>query len=253
MKTNQWKRRLTHTSLLAAMLTMAIGGAGSAFAADANDQKETQTPAVLAQPAVTISTFAVGGGSNLLMQPALQRNYLKLLAATYAPETLGEWKQALDERKQVESELPKPQMTKSITMTKKAVESGTGADGAETADSSKKRQMVRIVLPGSSDKQSSEAAVIVKEGDDAVMKEVIQALPVEVKDANDIIKAELPDSFKRQQKLAEAVEADDAATIRSLLPELLKDYKSETESLRKLSKEIEAAAIQPAQENEESK
>ncbi|WP_028552182.1 hypothetical protein [Paenibacillus sp. UNC451MF] len=262
MKTKQWKRRLTHTSLLAAMLTMAIGGTGSAFAADNNDQKETQAT-VVAQPAVKISSsFAFGSSSNMLLQPALQRNYLKLLATTYTPESLGEWKQALDERKQVESEMPKPKMA-SLTISKKA--DSNDVTGAETTDSGKKLQAFRIMLPesaaqqdtdkqneaSSSDKAETVRVQIGKEG--AIMKDITQAVPVEVKDASDIIKVELPESFKRQQKLAEAVEADDAATIRSLLPEILKDYKSETDNLRKIAKEIEVDTVQPTQGNESSK
>lgn len=260
MKTNQWKRRLTHTSLVAAMLTMAIGGTGSAFAADANEKKDASTTAAIAQPAVTLSTsFAVGGSSNLLMQPALQRNYLKLLATTYASESLNDWKQALDERKQVESEMPKPQNIKSIAIIKRAVEGSKEGNGTE-AGNSEKQPMVRIVLPDSSGQQnagkpSTEASVTVPAKEGSIPMDVVQAVPVELKDADGIMKAELSESFKRQQKLAEAVEADDAATIRSLLPELLKDYKSETENLRKLAKEIKSnsSPVQPLQENESSK
>lgn len=44
-------------------------------------------------PAVHIgSTF---GG--LLSQPALERNYLKLLTTSYAPDTLADWQKALGE------------------------------------------------------------------------------------------------------------------------------------------------------------
>ncbi|WP_282937960.1 hypothetical protein [Paenibacillus sp. RC67] len=261
MKTNQWKRRLTHTSLVAAMLTMAIGGTGSAFAADNTDQKEAQMATVVAQPAVKISSsFAFGGSSNMLLQPALQRNYLKLLATTYTPESLGEWKQALDERKQVESEMPKPKVMNSVTITKSA--DSISVKGAEAGDSAKQLRLYQITMPentetekqneaSSSDKAEAARVQISKEG--AVMKNITQAVPVEVKDASDIMKVELPESFKRQQKLAEAVDAEDATTIRSLLPELLKDYKQDTDNLRKLAKEIEADTVQPTQGDESSK
>jgi L-2-hydroxyglutarate oxidase LhgO len=75
---------------------------------------------------------------------------------------------------------------------------------------------------------------------------VTQALPFEGAVAGDIMKAELSESFKRQQKLAEAVEADDTAAIKSLMPELLKDYVKQTEELRELTKKLKTEIPAPA-------
>ncbi|MNG29902.1 hypothetical protein D3C84_1154060 [compost metagenome] len=44
--------------------------------------------------------------------------------------------------------------------------------------------------------------------------------------------------MKLQQKLTEAVEADDAEAIRAILPDLLKDFVKETENLREMAAKI---------------
>ncbi|MNL85141.1 hypothetical protein D3C87_2133500 [compost metagenome] len=46
------------------------------------------------------------------------------------------------------------------------------------------------------------------------------------------------ESMKLQQKLTEAVEADDAEAIRAILPDLLKDFVKETENLREMAAKI---------------
>ncbi|MFD0698862.1 hypothetical protein ACFQZT_32845 [Paenibacillus sp. GCM10027628] len=230
----QWKRRLKQTSLLAAMLTMSIGSAGGASAAESNANLEAQITSTIAQPAVKLTPAITLGVASSNLLPALQRNYFKLLASTYAPETVDAWKQALDERKQLESEMPHPQFPNKVVIMKKAEIDKSVDSGSET--STTERRMYRIVLP----KPGTQI------GTDQQIGEVTQSDAIKVSD--DIIKAELPESFKRQQKLAEAVETDDAATIRSLLPELLKDYKNETEALRKAVKDLkDEAAKQPAQ------
>ncbi|TBL80640.1 hypothetical protein [Paenibacillus thalictri] len=270
----QWKRRLTQTSLLTAMLTMAIGGAGSAFAADTAADQATTTPAAVvttSQPAVKLTAAAAAPA--MLIQPALQRNYWKLLSATYAPETSAAWKQALDERKQVEADMPKPQITSAVMITKRAeigskaqmitVTGSEDADGAEAKDNVPFSQIVRFeqTLPpkegetpngqGASTETVPALKVrIIKDG--AELKDIAQALPVEGIKADDIMKVELPESFKRQQQLAEAVDADDAATIKSLLPLLLTDYKQETEQLRDVSQKMKAAQA-AAQQTEAAK
>lgn len=46
------------------------------------------------------------------------------------------------------------------------------------------------------------------------------------------------ESMKLQQKLTEAVEADDAEAIRAILPDLLKDFVKGTEDMREIAKKI---------------
>jgi hypothetical protein len=259
MKT-QWKRRVSQTGLAALMVTMAFGALGSASAAESDTSAQTQVPAVQAQPAVQIlPTFVYQQrSSSLLLLPALQRNYLKMLASTYAPETIADWKQALDERKQLESEIPQPEAMKSIVIMKKA---GKAADegNKETGETAPVESKMFMTMPFTKIDPANEAAQsdssvpsaelkdsltsdrfqITMTKDGILTKDLTQALPVEGIKASDIIKAEPTEEFKRQQKLAEAVEADDSAAIRSLLPELLKDYKKETETLRTVIKKLQ--------------
>jgi hypothetical protein len=256
MKT-QWKRRASQASLLAFMVTMAFGAVGGASAADATttDTKAsiavTSALPVMATSAAQLRTSSGG----LLLQPAHERNYLKLLVSTYAPDSLAEWKQALEDRKQAESEMPKPTFAKTMVIkgSATALPASPGTfenkifklDPAQPAPTLPDGEAAQLV-------PSKEARMftITKDGVDATT--TIQALPLEgTAISGDIIKAEPSEAFKRQQKLTEAVEADDAAGIQSLLPELLTDYKKETESLRDLAKKLKEHAAKADDATEE--
>ncbi|MFC5450925.1 hypothetical protein [Paenibacillus aestuarii] len=248
-----WKRRLTQTSLLAALATISLGGV-SATAAD-TAQATITAAAATTSPTVKPTTmlFMNQGSSSMLLQPAFQRNYLKLLAVTYAPDTIDAWKAALDERKQVESEMPKPEAGKRVMILNKSDAMGTVTTAIPASDD---KAAIPVQLVPSTDglnpDQLSSVSIgegkqltITKSQDGVVVKKFTQALPVEGKWL-DTMQADASEAFKRQQKLAEAVDADDAATIRSLLPELLKDYQQETENLRDMVKKIkEAQAAEP--------
>lgn len=262
MKT-QWKRRASQASLLAFMVTMAFGAVGSASAAD------TATTDTKASFAVTSATPLMGtravqlhtSSSGLLLQPAHERNYLKLLVSTYAPGSLAEWKQALEDRKQAESEMPKPAFAKAMVIKSTATALPTSPVTLENKMFKLDPAQPATTLPDGEAAQlvpSKEALPLTIIKDSANATATIQALPLEgTAISGDIIKAEPSEAFKRQQKLTEAVEADDATAIQSLLPELLTDYKKETESLRNFAKTLKeqaAKADDATKENtEESK
>lgn len=248
MKT-QWKRRAGQASLLAFMVTMAFGAVGGASAADAttNEGKPalsiTSATPVMATSGLQLHTSSAA----LLLQPAHERNYLKLLASTYAPDSLAEWKQALEDRKQAESEMPKPTFAKTMVIKGSTAALSTSPGTFENKIFKLDPAQPAPVLPDGEAAQlvpskETKSFTIIKDG--AVdAKAAIQALPLEgTAISGDIIKLEPSEAFKRQQKLAEAVESDDAATIQSLLPELLTYYKKETESLRNLAKTIKEQA-----------
>ncbi|OPH59693.1 hypothetical protein BC351_19625 [Paenibacillus ferrarius] len=259
MKT-QIKRYTSRVSLLAFAATMAFG-AVSAYAADSNTETKELTTLTAANTTTSTNAFQVqASAASLLFQPAHQRNYLKLLASTYAPETLTQWKQALEDRKQAENELPKIATFRSVTM--KNVDGSAVKDDTTAATTSESFVAGEAIpaLPAielSKDAElSSGNKIFVKRlnSDELSGKEAVQAIPFEGVTSGVIMKGEPTESFKRQQKLAEAVEADDAATIKSLLPELLKDYKSETESIRTMAVKIkEAAEKAKAESTEQSK
>ncbi|MZQ83992.1 hypothetical protein GQF01_17910 [Paenibacillus sp. 5J-6] len=256
MKT-QWKRRAGQASLLALMVTMAFGAVGGASAADATTKESQPSISVTsATPVMATSGFQLHTSSaSLLLQPAHERNYLKLLVSTYAPNSLAEWKQALEDRKQAESEMPKPTFAKTMVIkgSTAALSTSPGTfenkifklDPAQPATTLPDGEAVQLVPS-----KEVKTFTIMKDGADATA--TIQALPLEGKAiSGDIIKAEPSEAFKRQQKLAEAVEADDAAAIQSLLPELLTDYKKETESLRNLAKTMKDQAAKDEAATEE--
>lgn len=113
-----WKKRAVQTSMLAIMTTIAFGAVSASAADTTTEAKPTKAiqmvKAVGAVPALHIRSASAG----LLGQPAHERNYLKLLATTYAPDTLADWKKALDDRKQAEADLPKPTFAKTVTISK---------------------------------------------------------------------------------------------------------------------------------------
>ncbi|MGG1555445.1 hypothetical protein [Paenibacillus ferrarius] len=267
-----WKKRTLQASLLAVIGTMTLG-AVSASAADKSSEAQpvaTAAPApaglqtvtwtsikdasgsatVSAAPAATIAFRA--GGFSALSRPALERSYWKLLAATYAPETAADWKKALDDRKEVEAQLPK---TASFTKAIQAplLKEGSANEGQaledtvtltpapESPDSTEAKPVAS--LPILTPLPIAEGVTIVTRAvpaDGASSATLTQALPVEGLPADVIMKAEPSEEAIRLQKLAEAVDADDATAIQSLLPQLLQDYIKQTDELRSMVNHLQS-------------
>lgn len=252
MKT-QWKKRAAQTSLLAVIATIAFGAVNASAADTTKETKTIQAAVQISQPegSKPVMMFrATSASSGLLMQPSHERNYLKMLASTYAPETLSDWKKALEDRKQVENEFPKPTFAKKVIIKKDDATGKTEEKVLTEGDALQLEGLADSVtavpaLPSVTINSDGEITPPTK---DIMIKQLVtQALPLEGAVAGDIMKAELPESFKRQQKLTEAVEADDTAAIKSLLPELLKDYVKQTEELRELTKKLKTEIPAPAE------
>ncbi|WNR44113.1 hypothetical protein [Paenibacillus roseipurpureus] len=280
--TSTWKKRTLHASMLAILTTVALG-AVSASAADTTSTSIAKPNKVFhvvkgegvkgeftaAAPALHVrSTF---GG--LLRQPALERNYLKLLASTYSPDTLADWTKALDERKQAEADMPKPTFDKRVIL-KDGENVKIEGDGQVdkmffSKDGSSAPADIKFFsrdgsaesveglppleelpdLPELTPVQDGEGKtgpkrIIIQHSaplDGTAPKGVTKVLPVEPGAAGDIMIAApaLPESFKLQEKLVEAVEADNAEGIRTVLADLLKEYVKQTDELREMAKKIQ--------------
>jgi hypothetical protein len=254
-----WKKRAMQTGMLAIMTTIAFG-AVSASAADTTSEAKPgkaiqMVKAVGAVPALHIRSSRAG----LLNQPAHERNYLKLLATTYAPDTLADWKKALDDRKQAEDELPKPTFAKTLTISKDgengAVQVFPSSDTSDatfiTSFAGGEAIEALPALPALTAeelKNLPEGAVAPQhvfitraaQADGTTPELTTRLLPVEAGVASDIMVAKPveSESMKLQQKLTDAVEADDAEAIRAILPDLLKDFVKGTEDMRELAKKI---------------
>ncbi|MDD9266922.1 hypothetical protein ACFPES_07730 [Paenibacillus sp. GCM10023248] len=251
----QLKRRVSQATLLAFMLTTAFG-AVSASAADesASETKPTAAPAAAiteGKPVLVKTVAAAHIGSGLLFQPAHERNYLKLLAGAYAPDSLDAWKQALEDRKQAESELPKPTLTIGgpIPSTKAGEAVAAPMNPAETKTFTLKAAPAAVPDGEAPSSAPRVKKIIISKDGSGESTKLIQAIPLEgAPVSGDIMESmqfepvPLPESFVRQQKLTEAVEADDAAAIQSLLPQLLEDYKKETDNIRSLAKKLKDQA-----------
>lgn len=257
MKTT-WKKRALQSSMLA-MVTAIAFGAVSASAADTTSETQPTSKtvqmvkAVGAAPALLIRSSHAG----LLNQPAHERNYLKLLATTYAPDTLADWKKALDDRKQAEAELPKPTFAKTLTISKDgengAVQVFPSADASDAAfttsfEASKAIEALPPLptltateikdLPEGLTHPTKGFITSITKSDGTAPEQITRLLPVEAGVASDIMIAKPveSESMKLQQKLTDAVEADDADAIRAILPDLLKDFVKGTEDMREIAK-----------------
>lgn len=257
MKTT-WKKRAVQTSLLAIMTTIAFG-AVSASAADTTSETQPNAKAVQmvkavgAAPALLFRSSSAG----LLNQPAHERNYLKMLATTYAPDTLADWKKALDDRKQAEAELPKPTFAQTVTISSKDVAEGAvqvvPAEGAAFVASLEGGIAIETLpalptLTAAEIKDLPEGAAhptkgfftTITKSDGTLTEPITRLLPVEAGVASDIMIAKPveSESMKLQQKLTEAVEADDAEAIRAILPDVLKDFIKGTADMREMTTKI---------------
>lgn len=258
MKTT-WKKRAVQTSLLAIMTTIAFG-AVSASAADTTSEAKPTTNAIQMVKAVGAVPAAIhlrSASAGLLGQPAHERNYLKLLATTYASDTLTDWKKALDDRKQVEADLPKPTFAKTITISSKDAADGAvqvfPSEGAAFVTSFEGGKAIEVLpplptltaaeikdLPEGVAHPTKGFITSITKSDGTAPEQITRLLPVEAGVASDIMIAKPveSESMKLQQKLTDAVEADDAEVIRAILPDLLKDFVKGTEDMREMIKNI---------------
>ncbi|MGO4497425.1 hypothetical protein AB4114_16235 [Paenibacillus sp. 2RAB27] len=255
MKTT-WKKRAVQTSLLAIMTTIAFGAVSASAADTTTEAKPTgaiqMVKAVGAVPALHFRSSSAG----LLNQPAHERNYLKMLATTYAPDTLTDWKKALDDRKQAEADLPKPTFAKTVTISKEDADGkmqvfpSSDATFTTSLEGGKDIEALPLLPALTADelKNLPEGVAATTKGfvtsitksDGTAPEQITRLLPVEDGVASDIMIAKPveSESMKLQQKLAEAVEADDANAIRAILPDLLKDFVKGTEDMRDMTKKI---------------
>jgi hypothetical protein len=256
MKTT-WKKRAVQTSLLAIMTTIAFGAVSASAADTTTEAKPTgaiqMVKAVGAVPALHFRSSSAG----LLNQPAHERNYLKMLATTYAPDTLADWKKALDDRKQAEADLPKPTFAKTVTISSKDVADGAvqvfPSEGATFVTSFEGGKAIEALpalptltateikdLPEGVAHPTKGFITSITKSDGTAPEQITRLLPVEAGVASDIMVAKPveSESMKLQQKLTEAVEADDAEAIRAILPDLLKDFVKGTEDMRDMTKQI---------------
>jgi|GEM_PF-5430584 len=230
---NTWKK----TTMAALMLTLALGSGGSAFAQTPDGQTggtEPNTASEVTAPALTASKLNVvriAPAMGLLSGPAHEQQYLKMLVKTYAPESEAEWTEAMNERKQVQQSLPQ-----TLTLKK------ASAVGGEDQPSDKSEPVLFINKVTAADAVpalkaetiSAGEAVQIEEG--KTMKRII--LPKTSAAADDIIKKDMETfqaQLKLQNDLANALEADDADQVKTLLPQLLEQYKGQTAEMKKIS------------------
>ncbi|KPV58364.1 hypothetical protein QJ48_17020 [Paenibacillus sp. A3] len=216
------------------LLATAFGAVGSAAAETAKDR----TAAVPAQKVEGAKMISVHRLSGMLQQPAHERAYLKLLAKTYAPESVEAWNQVLTERQEVEKDMPKPPAMLTVARKDKA-DSDAKDEAGLSKDAVGKEGRVKIrVLDGVNKENFSSQPLrveILTDGAAADGQKMIGAAL-----ADDIMKAEPSEEMKRQEALAEAAEAGNGEAIRGLLPQLLDDYRKETAELKTMAAKLKA-------------
>ncbi|PYI50734.1 hypothetical protein [Paenibacillus flagellatus] len=226
--------KLALTAMLAVGAIAGIGG--SAYAEDTKEQ------ATLAASAVTVAAATVEGGamtiavfgpdSGLMMTPAHQRHYWKLLVDAYAPDLAAAWGQALEERKQVEATIPKAEP---ISVHVSDIKELQPADEMKKPIVEHKLQP----LPEAGTREKGVGEIRFEKSN------AVEAVPA-------IMDKEPPAPIARQIKLSEAVEAGDAQAIRDLLPQLLDDYRKQTAELKeRLAKLPSSDSTESATKNED--
>ncbi|MFD0682031.1 MULTISPECIES: hypothetical protein [unclassified Paenibacillus] len=228
-------------------LTLGLVGGASAEEAAGNFTK------VQATEAASVTTSLPNGNqksmfmyrmghSGLLQSEANERKYLQLLAKAYTPGDEAAWLAAFDGRKKVEEQFPKMAATRAFKMTNavsiqkldkdavpsltEGVENGTVTMSPVEGEEGKKLFTIRV------NKTTNAEGVEGAPG---------SIFPLEAVVSDDIINAkesEAPPELKLQTDFAKAVEADDSAAIKELLPKLLIDYKEKTAEMTKALEQI---------------
>ena len=213
-KVKMW-RRLAIGSIT---MVMIAGGASGVGAKEAVGKKVQ-----LAPPTATFQVEGMDAGkpfiyqqsdSQVLGSAAHQRHYWKLLAAVYTPELSKDWEKALEERKEVESSFQAK-----ITISHAPINNQT------------------IVLNDANASMLTEKSVTITVSDAGkTLRLGKKPINSEVKEDDNgtvtIVRAELSEEMKRMQAFHSAVENGDEEAIRKLLPELLEDYRKQTETLK---------------------
>jgi hypothetical protein len=217
-------KSLTVGTLLA---TMAFGVYGVASAESGKEEGAALAKATAVSAAMTEGKKVIiyHRSGSLLQNPAHERNYLLLLVKAYAPGSVEDWKVALEERKRVESDMPKPPLLEKKMILQKDMPTGDG------------KMELRQGVPADGVQVGEDGANfrIGLNKDD--MKEIM--VPGQLKD--DIIKKELPEDLKLQEDLAKAVEAGDDAAIKELMPKLLEAYIKQTADLKVIAEKLKNA------------
>ncbi|MDF2671534.1 MAG: hypothetical protein K0R67_3840 [Paenibacillus sp.] len=215
------KAKWAQVGLMALVLTIGAGGMSAASAEETgNTTGQATVPTYeTAQPAVISSSMVIGhasAGPGLLVNPIHQRNYWKLLVAAYAPELSEQWANALEDRKKLDDSVPKNAPTlhfssKSESFTLPSVSAVPGAIGAVSV---------------------KEGALLKVEALEGTFESLGNVTTLPALSVNAIMSRELPPELQIYIDLNKAVEADDADSIRELLPQLLENYVKETENLK---------------------
>ncbi|HZG86675.1 hypothetical protein [Paenibacillus sp.] len=228
-------RKWKTAAVAAALLGATVANVGGASAAEESRGPAKNAPALrtvvpTAGPAAEApGVIAVSSAaSGLLHEPVHQRHYWKLLAAAYAPDLTDEWDAALAERKAAEERLSK---RKPLTV---HIPSG-GADaiveeelGELKGEIESRGEPFRITF-----RKSGEAIALERGAETRTF--VFPAPPEGVKAAET---GEPDPAAQRLADLAAAVEAEDAEAITALLPQLLDDYRKQTEALLRMAEQL---------------
>ncbi|WP_309118898.1 hypothetical protein [Paenibacillus sp.] len=217
-KNRNWKTMLAAAALLGVTATSVNGASAAEDTSPGRSSLSVDAvqAVVPADGAPVVRSF-VGAAGNLLAEPAHERLYWKLLAATYAPELADEWATALAERKEIEAKLPKGKPY--VVMLR---EGEAKAEIAEpfTLEFSENGRTLRM-----SGKPGALALPPLPEGEGDV-----------------VLNREPTEETQRRIELAAAVEAEDGAAIAALLPQLLEDFRKRTESLRTMVETLDEAS-----------
>ncbi|RIX46575.1 hypothetical protein D3P08_26050 [Paenibacillus nanensis] len=221
-------------STLAVAAALTTGGI-SAFAAEQAQTGETQEAKAGAE-AVKGKPFIYqfhAGDAGLLNNPIHQRNYWKLLVQAYAPETASAWTSALEERKQLEASLPAADAGHVVTF------KGRLPDGVELSEQPEDPQnTLRIQIDKSGNNQH--IAKFTDPSGNVISMPTTDILKLQEKPEQFTIHKEPAPEIQRLIKLNEAVEANDAEAIRTLLPQLLEDYRKQTAELKEDIEQLKA-------------
>ncbi|OXM85133.1 hypothetical protein [Paenibacillus rigui] len=247
-----WK----NTAMAALMLALALGSGGAASAQTADGQQAAaETKSVAAVKAIEgkqAGKVWISHAFGMLGGPVHEQQYIKLLVKAYAPETGKEWAAALEERKSVEQKLAKPIL---ITTTA-SQEQGQPADEKQQLFISSKPDTLTSVLPEKTDAESvGEAEGTTDPMPDGTlrMKRIFISKDAKAVEPDMVLEdvTAFPAEVKLNLEFTKAVEAEDAAALKTLLPQLLEQYKQQT---AELSKAAEAQADeQGLKENQENK
>lgn len=208
---NSLRRRLLVMVVLCTML--ATGGTLSAFAAEEDEMIES---------ADIISSSVLPMDCNLLNSEVHEQNYLKMLAKAYDPDSLTEWEDAFADRTRVTDKI-KEQIVKSIDIDNIKTEIIT-VDGEEIAH----------------DLNISEAAPLVINGKDAVKLEQLELETIGEVSHDGVIESgmcsvnvdkEMSKKLTLYKEFADAVSSSNEEELKKILPQILDDYRAQTDKM----------------------